>query len=70
MADGEPREARLTEGAGATSRLLKELLAQGRPVAEIAVRLGISVPDAHARISGAPPGSSDGGLVHGHAGDT
>lgn len=56
MADGEPREARPTEGAGATSRLLKELLAQGRPVAEIAVRLGISVPDAHARISGAPPG--------------
>ncbi len=57
MADGEqPRDLRPTEGADATSRLLDELLAEGRPVAEIAVRLGISVPDAHARIRGAPPG--------------
>ena len=52
MADGDqPREFRPREGAGATSRLLEELLAQGTPVAEIAVRLGISVPDAHARIA-------------------
>lgn len=57
MADGEqPRDLRPTEGADATSRLLEELLAEGRPVAEIAVRLGISVPDAHARIRGVPPG--------------
>ncbi len=57
MAEGEQRrELRPTEGADATSRLLEELLAEGRPVAEIAVRLGISVPDAHARIRGAPPG--------------
>ena len=57
MADGEERkDLRPTEGADATSRLLEELLAEGRPVAEIAVRLGISVPDAHARIRGAPPG--------------
>ena len=52
MADGsQPRNPRLTEGAGATSRLLEELLAQGTPVAEIAVRLGIGIPDAHARIA-------------------
>ena len=52
MADGaQPRDLRPREGAGATSRLLEELLAEGRPVAEIAVRLGISVPDAHARIA-------------------
>lgn len=57
MADGEqPRDLRPTEGADATSRLLEELLAEGKPVAEIAVRLGISVPDAHARIRGVPPG--------------
>ena len=60
MADGEqPGEPRPTEGAGATSRLLEDLLAQGRPVAEIAVRLGISVQDAHARIGramGTEPG--------------
>ena len=57
MADGEERrDFRPTEGADATSRLLEELLAEGRPVAEIAVRLGISVPDAHARIRGVPPG--------------
>ena len=49
-------DRRPTEGADATSRLLEQLLAEGTPVAEIAVRLGISVPDAHARISGAPPG--------------
>ena len=56
MADGEqPRDLRPTEGADATSRLLEELLAEGKPVAEIAVRLGISVPDAHARIRGVPP---------------
>ncbi len=51
MADDDrstgPRPA---EGAAATARLLEELLEQGTPVAEIAVRLGISVPDAHARI--------------------
>lgn len=57
MAEGEqPRDLRPTEGADATSRLLEELLAEGKPVAEIAVRLGISVPDAHARIRGVPPG--------------
>ncbi len=57
MAEGTQRgDRRPTEGAEATSRLLGELLAEGTPVAEIAVRLGISVPDAHARISGAPPG--------------
>ncbi len=68
MADGDqPGELRPREGAGATSRLLEELLAQGTPVAEIAVRLGISVPDAHARIGlagggdpGAEPGQSGG----------
>lgn len=57
MAEGTQRgDRRPTEGADATSRLLEQLLAEGTPVAEIAVRLGISVPDAHARISGAPPG--------------
>ncbi len=60
MADAaQPIDPRPTEGAGATSRLLEELLAEGRPVAEIAVRLGISIPDAHARIGravGTEPG--------------
>ena len=57
MADGaQPGDRRPTEGADATSRLLEELLAEGTPVAEIAVRLGISVSDAHARIRGGPPG--------------
>lgn len=54
--EAERGDRRPTEGADATSRLLEQLLAEGTPVAEIAVRLGISVPDAHARISGAPPG--------------
>ncbi|MYA52796.1 MAG: AsnC family protein, partial [Dehalococcoidia bacterium] len=62
MADGDqPRELRPREGAGATSRLLEELLAAGRPVAEIAVRLGISIPDAHARI-GLTRGGETGGV--------
>ncbi len=52
MAEEErPASPRPAEGPGATSRLLGELLAQGTPVAEIAVRLGISVQDAHARIA-------------------
>lgn len=62
MADGDqPRGLRPREGAGATSRLLEELLAEGTPVAEIAVRLGISVPDAHARI-GLTRGGETGGV--------
>ena len=66
MADGEQRsDPRPTEGAGATSRLLEELLAEGRPVAEIAVRLGISIPDAHARIGRGPGAGAEGPQAEG-----
>ena len=55
MANGAQRsDPRPKEGAAATSRLLEQLLAEGRPVAEIAVRLGISIPDAHARMGRGP----------------